>query len=83
MLKASVRAVLTMALLSLGAISLQGCAYDPYAGTYAPYAAPAYGYYPYAGYDYYYAPPVYGSVVIGGGWVGGGYHGWDRRGWRR
>ena len=81
MLKASVRVFLTTLLLSVGAGLLQGCAYDPYTGTYVPYSYPAYGYYPYPQYGYY-APPVYGSVVIGGGWGWGGYRGWDgRRGW--
>jgi len=83
MLKASVRAVLITALLSIGAGSLQGCAYDPYAGAYVPYAAPAYGYYPYPAYGYYDASPLYGSVVIGGGWGWGGHHGWNGHGWHR
>ena len=44
--------------------TLQGCAYDPYTGTYVPCCAyPAYGYY----------PPVFGGVVVGGGWHGGWY----------
>ncbi|HET8997174.1 MAG TPA: hypothetical protein VFN42_10955 [Acetobacteraceae bacterium] len=68
-------------MLSIGAISLQGCVYDPYTGYYEPYAYPAYGYYPYS-YGYY--PPVSGSVVIGGGWNWDDHRGWDgRRGWRR
>ena len=84
MLKASIRAILVTALLSAGAVALQGCAYDPYAGTYVPAAYPAYGYYGYP--DYYpygtwgYYPPVYGSgsVVIGGTWWGGGHRHWRR-----
>lgn len=41
---------------------LQGCAYDPYTGTYVPCCAyPAYAPYPAYGY---YGPPV----VVGGGW---------------
>lgn len=82
MLKASIRAILVTTVLALGAISLQGCAYDPYTGAYEPVAYPAYGYYGY--YDYYpygtwgYYPPVYGSVVIGGTWWGGNYHHYHR-----
>ena len=52
-------------------VALQGCAYDPYTGTYVPCCAyPAYGVYP---------PPVVGGVVIDGGWRGGWWH----RGWYR
>ena len=58
-----------MALLLVAVGALQGCAYDPYTGTYVPCCAypayPAYGY----GYGYgYYPPPVVGGVVVGGGW---------------
>jgi len=83
MLKASIRAIVVTTLLSIAAVSLQGCAYDPYTGSYVPYAAPAYGYYP--AYPYYYAPPVYGSVVIGSDWGWGGYRGWHGHygGWHR
>jgi hypothetical protein len=52
----------TIALIAAVA-ALQGCAYDPYTGTYVPCCAypayPAYGYY---------GPPVVGGVVIRGGW---------------
>lgn len=81
MLKAWFRAVLITALLSIGVVALQGCAYDPYTDTYVPYAAPAYGYYPYPGYGYYVAPPVYGTVEIGGTWGWGGYRHWHGYGW--
>ena len=65
----------------IGLAALQGCAYDPYTGTYAPCCAySAYPGYPaYPGYGYY-APPVTGGVVIDGGWHGG-WHG-DHDGWR-
>lgn len=52
--------------LVIAVAALQGCAYDPYTGTYVPCCAyPAYGGYPAYGY---YPPPVVGGVVVGGGW---------------
>lgn len=54
--------IATALLLVAGMGALQGCAYDPYTGTYVPCCAyPAYGY-------GYYPPPVVGGVVVGGGW---------------
>ncbi len=54
--------------LIVAVATLQGCAYDPYTGTYVPCCVfPAYSGYP--AYGYY--PPVVGGVVVGGGWHGG------------
>ncbi|HUB11927.1 MAG TPA: hypothetical protein VMB34_08220 [Acetobacteraceae bacterium] len=64
-------AVGIVAIVALAAV--EGCAYDPYTGTYVPCCA--YPAYPAYGYGYGYYPPVVGGVVIGGGWHGG-WHRW-------
>lgn len=85
------RRILTAAALIAGAAMLEGCAYNPYTGTYDPCCAyPAYGYgYGYPAYNgYAYPAYAYGGggyssavVVGGGGYYRGGwdaYHGtWD------
>ncbi|HET8996198.1 MAG TPA: hypothetical protein VFN42_05980 [Acetobacteraceae bacterium] len=78
--------------LLLGAAMLQGCVYDPNAGTYAPAAGYGYGGYPgYGGYGYpaygypassypAYGPSYGGSVTFGGMWGGGERRDdWDHR----
>lgn len=74
---------LALTVVVAGAAMLQGCAYDPYSGTYVPSAGYSYGY-PVYGYPTYgypaYAPSYGGSLAVGGVW-GGGYRGgdWDHR----
>lgn len=86
--------MLAAIVLIAGAAMLQGCAYDPYSGTYVPSTGYGYGYggyssygtygYPAYGYPSYgyptYQPYYGGSAAIGGVW-GGGYRGgdWDHR----
>lgn len=74
---------LALTLVVVGAAMVQGCAYDPYSGTYVPAAGYGYGYpaYGYPSYGYPAYQPYYdGSVAIGGGYYGG-YRGgdWDHR----
>jgi hypothetical protein len=77
MIGSSIRRALTVIALIAGAAMLQGCAYDPYTGTYNPCCAyPAYSYsYPAYSYPAYGYPAYSGGVVVSGGYGEGYSHG--------